>query len=136
MKKGFTLIEILVTMGLIAVVAAGVVTLIGTGPQQSSRDARRRADLQRIATALELYRNDRGRYPTLNCFNNCGACGGGNVCITTTYIQSLPTDPQTNNGYMYTGNNCNANGCTGFSLCTNLEKTQGTNCNEYVVTNP
>lgn len=131
MKKGFTLIELLVSLGLVAVMAAGVVTLIGRGPQQSSRDGKRRADLQRIATALELYRNDTGRYPT-------NACYLSNSCLVPTYIQALPTDPDPSSGntYTYNGTACNGVGCLGFTLCTNLEKTAGTNCNEYVVTNP
>jgi prepilin-type N-terminal cleavage/methylation domain-containing protein len=62
MKKGFTLIEILIVVAIIAILAS--VVLIGLGPtQQSGRDARRLSDLQEIQNGLELYYSKCGLYP-------------------------------------------------------------------------
>lgn len=125
------MVELLVTMGLIAVVSAGVLSLIGRGPQQSGRDARRQADLQKIASALELYRSDRGGYPT-------DSCGGGG-CLAPLYFATVPTDP-TGGNYTYDGTgSCSALICQGFRLCANLEKTIPTctsSPSEVWVTNP
>ena len=130
MKKAFTLVELLVSISLLAIVSAGVVSIIGRGPQQASRDARRQADLQKIATALELYRNDVGRYPTTACYT-------GGTCLTSVYIQTIPRDPSTGIAYQYTGTGtCTGQGCTGFNMCANLEKTTAICPTDYVVTNP
>jgi prepilin-type N-terminal cleavage/methylation domain-containing protein len=51
-KKGFTLIELLVVIAIIAILAI-VGIAVFSGQQQSARDARRRADIQAIAQALE-----------------------------------------------------------------------------------
>jgi len=55
MKKGFTILELLIVIGIISLLVT-----FGTGiyssAQRSSRDAKRKADLEQIAAALELYR--------------------------------------------------------------------------------
>jgi len=61
-KKGFTLIEILIVVGIIGILSS--VVLIGLGPtQRLGRDARRLADLRNVQNALELYFNRCGYYP-------------------------------------------------------------------------
>ncbi len=61
-RKGFTLIEILIVVAIIAILAS--VVLIGLGPtQQAGRDARRLSDLHQVQNGLELYYNRCGFYP-------------------------------------------------------------------------
>jgi prepilin-type N-terminal cleavage/methylation domain-containing protein len=56
MKKGFTLIEMLVVISLIGVLAA--IALISFGSvQKSARDTTRKSDLKQYQTALEMYGN-------------------------------------------------------------------------------
>jgi general secretion pathway protein G len=66
MKKahhcGFTLIEILVAIAVIAVMASVVIANMGQGSAQS-RDAERLSDIRNIESALERYRLQNGRYP-------------------------------------------------------------------------
>lgn len=132
------MVELLVTIALIGVMAAGVVTLIGQGPNRTARDGRRQADLSQIQSALELYRNSNGNYP------QCPS--GGTSCditasvpsLATAYMQNVPDDPLngTNGGsgigfrqYTYAPlrsdgtSGCNNVGapCMKFNLCASSE---------------
>lgn len=51
-KKGFTLIELLVVISIIAILSVIGITVF-QGQQKSARDARRRADIESIAQAME-----------------------------------------------------------------------------------
>src|SRR3989344_4674839 len=62
MKKGFTLIEILMVVAIISILAS--VVLVGLGPtQRAGRDVRRLSDLRQIQNALGLYFNKCAYYP-------------------------------------------------------------------------
>lgn len=64
MKKGFTLVELLVIISIISILAISLLALINPKFQlQKGRDAKRKADLAQIQAALELYRSDNGHYP-------------------------------------------------------------------------
>ena len=99
-RKGFTLIEILIVVAIIAILAT--VVLVGLGPtQQSGRDARRLSDLREVQTGLQIYFNKCGVYPNTN--------GGATGCATegdewasmaralttdvSVGINSVPNDP-------------------------------------------
>ena len=58
-----------------------------SGISQKARDGRRKSDLEKIRTALEMARQVGNTYPA-----TAGAL------VTTNYIQALPTDPK---GYSY-----------------------------------
>ncbi len=62
-KKAFTLIELLVVIAIIGILATlAVVALQQT--RSRARDSKRVADMKQTQTALELFFNENGRYPT------------------------------------------------------------------------
>jgi prepilin-type N-terminal cleavage/methylation domain-containing protein len=61
-RRAFTLIEILVVVGILVLLAAIALPLIGKAMRQAKR-TRTAADLASIATALEAYKADHGDYP-------------------------------------------------------------------------
>jgi prepilin-type N-terminal cleavage/methylation domain-containing protein len=60
--KSFTLIELLIVITIIGILAVALVPRITQGPARA-RDVKRKADLQNISTALELYYSDHVIYP-------------------------------------------------------------------------
>ncbi len=110
-KKGFTLIELIVVMLILAI----LVTLgLGTfrSSQTKSRDSRRKGELKNVASALELYYNDYGRYPSDNGSGKITACGTAGITVcewgsafqdqnNTYYMTKLPTDPKSGYTYYY-----------------------------------
>ena len=69
---GFTLVELLVVVAIIAVLSVIGITIF-TGVQKNARDARRKADVQSIQKALEAHFND----------TNCGATTTSPYCAVT-----------------------------------------------------
>jgi general secretion pathway protein G len=100
MRNAFTLIEILVVIAIIGVMAG-----VGINSYQaaiaSSRDARRKADLENLRSALELYRSNNNLYPaTLDV--SCGS-SASIADASNTYLNPVPKDPGcTNRAYIYT----------------------------------
>jgi len=62
-KKAFTLIELLVVIAIIGILATISVIALQNA-RAKSRDAKRAGDMKQIQTALELFFNDKNRYPT------------------------------------------------------------------------
>jgi len=62
-KLGFTLIEVLVVVAILAILAAIVVPRIMDRPDEAKRVAAK-ADIGAVVQALKLYRLDNGGYPT------------------------------------------------------------------------
>lgn len=115
-NRGFTLVEILVVVGIISILAA-VIAINAIDSGKISRDAKRQADLRTLQSAIELYKNKEGRYPE-GC-NGAGnwsgqkdgkaECGNGTqyiVGLAPKYIPVLPRDPKLGDGtgYIYTTN--------------------------------
>lgn len=109
-KKGFTLIEIMIVIAIIAILAS--VVLIGLGPtQRIARDARRLSDLRQVQTGLELYFNKCGYYPgTAQSGASCSARSdittwdalndalkGSSIGVN----QDIPNDPSSGRTYDY-----------------------------------
>ena len=80
-KKGFTLLELLVVIGIIGVLVS-LATVAYTSAQRKSRDSRRQADMKAVQSALEVYYSENSYvYPT-----TCSGAGD--------YIKSnWPVDP-------------------------------------------
>lgn len=64
MRRGFTLIEILLVVVIIGILAGLIATRL-SGRTQEARIARARADISgSLSLALDLFEQDTGRYPT------------------------------------------------------------------------
>lgn len=99
-EKGFTLIELLVVMTIIAILA-GLALVSYQGARKTARDGKRKADMETIRSALEMYRADNGEYPP----TTSGACGGGwdrsscnpnfleELTSPDEYLAEVPEDP-------------------------------------------
>ena len=90
-KKGFTLIELLVVVAIIGLLATLSIVALNNA-RARARDARRVADVKQIQTALELYYNDNGTYPTLPASPTTIATGSG--ASSTYYMNIVPTAPK------------------------------------------
>jgi type II secretion system protein G len=104
-KHAFSLIELMIIIAIL-----GVLTTLISGNFISSlkkgRDARRKADLEQVQRALEMYYEDKKSYPTFNIFQSANY----SLCETKidtdcgtekTYMQKIPTDPVSGNNYVY-----------------------------------
>ena len=112
LKKSFTLLEMLIVLGIIAVILS-IVTVAYSTTQKKSRDAKRKSDMKNMQNALEQYYSVCGYvYPT-GISPNGIMCGGSPAILT-----GMPVDPKTATPYVYSTTAPSA----GFSLCTtNLE---------------
>ncbi len=106
-RKGFTLIEILIVVAIIAILAS--VVLVGLGPTpQAGREARRLSELHEVQNGLELYYNKCGFYPGTApgavCTNGAtngyaemsAALTGAGLSIT-----QVPLDPNNSGTHVY-----------------------------------
>jgi len=124
LKIGFTLIELLVVISIIGILIA----LSGFGLQgarKSARDARRKADIEQMRSALELYKSDCGDYPPNSSFGGGSSLTGdgtpSTTCpVTNVYMASRPDDPVSPQIYRY-----NQLTSTTYEICAALENSGG-----------
>lgn len=122
--EGFTLIELLVVIAVSGVLVAAGVSLLNPGLQiKRANDAKRKANISKIQTALELFRSDNSAYPPTSIGLTALYQG------TPQYLPKSPNgDPKSTDMYYYTASpvGCdNAAGgiCTTYTLITCLENT-------------
>ncbi|OGG23920.1 hypothetical protein A3A79_01830 [Candidatus Gottesmanbacteria bacterium RIFCSPLOWO2_01_FULL_43_11b] len=94
-KKGFSLIELLVVITIIAALV-GVALPNFLGARQRAKDAKRKAELRELKSALRLYYNDFNSYPsgTGTLINGCGTTGTS-ACSQTGPFQAGPSGGET-----------------------------------------
>ena len=102
-QRGFTLIEIMVVVVILAVLGALVVPKILENVDKA-RVTRAASDIRAIQTALELYRLDNFKYPTTEQGLQALVTQPSDPTITNYrsggYLPSMPKDPW-NNPYQY-----------------------------------
>ena len=133
-KKGFTLVEMLVVATIIALLSAAGFVSYATA-NRNARNGKRKADLEQVRAALELYRSDNGSYADTN-----GAGSAANWQVMTATIGSYITspniaDPRNIGVYVYTYSDDVAGDTAGrrYEICANLEPDPGT---AYCLSNP
>lgn len=98
-SRGFTLIELVVVTGAIAIFASAAFFILNPPAQlDKAKDTKRRSDIKQVANAVDLY------YQDYNCFpdeesTNLSLYQGSNLAVgSTIYMNKIPHDP---NGYSY-----------------------------------
>lgn len=144
-SQGFTIMELVVVMAVIAILAALTFNAIGNA-QAKARDSQRAGDLSTLHSRLEEYYNDYGGYPNTFTVSNfpgidpSALTDPNGVSVTMTSPASdqsaamAVTNPTSGANYKYipypTG--CTAITCTGYVLKSYIEKPDTSNPNPYV----
>lgn len=129
-SKGFTLVELLVVISIIALLAS-IALGIYANVQKNSRDAKRQSDLRVIQSALEQYKADQNFYPSSMVISESSSLTNntGNPSpplLTKTYLKRFPVDPNASTypyKYQALPNNCDnsARTCTSYCLYAKVE---------------
>lgn len=137
-KTGFTLLEMLIVIGILGIIGATVLILMNPWQQVGkAKDTQRKHDLDTLKKTLEDWYNDKGCYPRADeiCAPSTveNVCAVGNkiarskvckICGKATgspssspYLDSWPCDPEyPSKFYLY---QVETPGCTGVSNCSN-----------------
>lgn len=103
-RQGFTLIELMVVVSIIALLSALAVTSVG-GALRKARDARRKNDIKAIKTAMEFYYQENGFYPNTGSPNSSTGGnwlnGSANPVVVPKYMSQAPIDPVNNATYNF-----------------------------------
>ena len=100
-RKGFTIVELLIVIVVIAILAA-ITVVAYNGIQERARDADRKSGITSLQKALELYHIDNGGYPS--CLGGTYSPGdprsfcntyNSNIiaALVPTYLKEVPRDP-------------------------------------------
>ena len=96
MKKGFTLIEMLIVIAIISILAS--VFLVGLrGFRGGAYDSRRMADLQRVQSYLEIYYTKYRQYPNESAWSGLQTA----LINAGTGVTAIPNDPLSASGNTY-----------------------------------
>lgn len=110
LRKGFTVVELLIVISIIGILAAVVLANL-SGSTKRGRDAERQADLRNLQNAVEAYKQKNGKYPDMGTDGNSDTWASENesggeyiVGLAPAFITSLPRDAAKGSslGYAYT----------------------------------
>lgn len=114
MRKGFTLVELLVVIAVIGVLAAVVLVAINPAKKLSqARDAQRKSGIQQISSALSTYYTQQSSYPAALA-----------DLLTSDELKNLPKNPSGSDfSYSATPSGCTSanEDCTGAVLYDTYE---------------
>jgi prepilin-type N-terminal cleavage/methylation domain-containing protein len=127
--EGFTLMELLITISLIAILTGVLLAVLNPrGIQAKARDSQRVSDLSKVKVALENYFSDNRSYPVSASWlavNSLSDTSVFTLPLDSKYINTLPEDSKK------TGTLCSGTGWRGYgykspdgktyALVTNME---------------
>lgn len=136
--KSFTLVELLIVVGIIAILAGLIVAAINPELlRKKARDTNRKKDMSIISEALGHYYSDNNSYPSSANYTALSSSSGP----LSSYLKNIPV-PNPSGYYCYSSPVGNQD----YTLCTQLENTSETNTGAnpctgigtpyYCVTNP
>lgn len=97
-NRGFTLVELLVVIGILVILAIMILLILNPMAQlRKGYDGRRKADLAKLKTVFEDYYNDHNCYPETDSWEEQ---------LVPDYISEVPTDPATHESYEYSQDGC------------------------------
>ena len=115
-KHAFTMIELLVVISIIGIVVA--LSFFGIqNTRASSRDAKRKSDLETIRSVLELYKADCKEYPETVTSESSITGDAELSCAGNVYMDKVPADPIPDRDYQY----ISLDPFDTYSLCSSLE---------------
>lgn len=123
-EQSFTLLEMLIVIGIIAIVLS-LASVSYSNAQKKSHDSRRKSDLKAVQSSMEQYYSICGfQYPAraagVNIIPSSIIC---NNSPTTIILQTAPVDPKTITPYdMPVGDG------TQYQVCATLESESGQFC--------
>ena len=92
-KNGFTLVELLIVIAILALIA-GVTIVLVINSLKDSRDSTRIQEVEAIAEALNYYALDNGSFPCeADGYNGMIGVGGTIDTLLEDYMPSVPADP-------------------------------------------
>ncbi len=128
---GFTLVELMVTISIIAILTGIIITNL-TSSRSKARDAKRVSDLGQIQLALELYFDRCKQYPkqvngdrhisnAMLTVHNGPGCSTSSSITLSSYISNIPTPPSGTGETTYGYDVISVNAPTNYVLHTRLE---------------
>jgi len=108
--KGFTLIEMLIVITIIALLASLILVGMG-GARAKARDARRIADLRAVQNGLELY------YANNSAYSDATSWTDLKTDLATVGCSQIPNDPDKTKSYQY----CSLDNNLNYILAAQLE---------------
>jgi len=101
-QKGFTIVELLIVVVVIAILAA--ITIVAyNGIQTRARDSSRDAAVKHLRTALEMYKADNADIYPNACGNPSLGCNVTSLAsaLVPKYMSSIPVDPSSSRTINY-----------------------------------
>jgi len=113
MKKGFTLLELLLVVAIIALLSSlGAISV--SAQRKKANDARRRTDIHELQVALEGYYVDHQKYPDQLIFNGQPLTSADGQTI---YLRAVPKDPTGDNPHLYVYNATPSGQAASYDIC-------------------
>lgn len=93
-KKGFTIIELIVSIVVIGILVTIMIVSYG-GIQQRSRDSERGSDITQLKMAIEKYHAERSSYPDVCPGGDGTDCPASSLATALNpYLKAIPHDPR------------------------------------------